>query len=81
MRVGVTGSSGLIGRALTEELEQRGDTVVRFVRPSSGAATGEVVRWDPATGRLDETDLRRVGGLDAVVNLAGAGIGDRRWSA
>ena len=36
------------------------------------------VQWDPARGRLDETALD---GVDAVVNLAGVGIGDRRWNA
>ena len=81
MRVGVTGASGLIGTALVEALAERGDDVVRFVRPTSGPTHGDVVRWDPATGQVDEGDLRRVVGLDAVVNLAGAGIGDRRWTA
>ncbi len=80
MRVGLTGASGLIGRATAAALVERGDTVVTFTRPSGGAATGEAIRWDPSNGRLDEDDLRRVGGLDAIVNLAGAGIGDHRWS-
>jgi len=80
MRVGVTGSSGLIGTALVGALRERGDEVVRFVRPSSKGVDGRDVRWDPAKGAVDESDLRRVGALDAVVNLAGAGIGDRRWS-
>jgi uncharacterized protein (TIGR01777 family) len=39
-------------------------------------ATGEI-GWDPRAGRLDR---RALAGIDAVVNLAGAGIGDRRWS-
>ncbi len=81
MRIGVTGSSGLIGTALIDALRERGDDVVRFVRP--GASTGDsalAVRWDPATHDLDDGDLRKVGGLDAVVHLAGAGIADQRWS-
>ena len=81
VRVGLTGSSGLIGRAVANALRERGDGVVRFIRPTTGASSGETVRWDPANGRLDEADLHRVGGLDAVINLAGAGIGDHRWSA
>ncbi len=81
MRVGVTGSSGFIGSALVAALEDRGDDVVRFVRPDSARRSGEEVRWDPARGLVDEEDLRRVGRFDAVVNLAGAGIADRRWSA
>jgi len=80
VRVGVTGASGFVGRALVTALEERGDTVVRFVRPASDAARGPVVRWDPERGVVDSADLRLAGGFDAVVHLAGAGIGDRRWS-
>jgi uncharacterized protein (TIGR01777 family) len=75
-RVAVTGSSGLIGGALRRHLEARGDEVLRFVRRPP-RAPGEV-EWDPAGGRLDESALE---GVDAVVNLAGVGIGDRRWNA
>jgi len=79
VRVGVTGSSGFIGSAVVEALRQRGDVVTRFVRPESPPG-GPVVRWDPARQMVDEADLARAGGFDAVIHLAGAGIGDRRWS-
>jgi hypothetical protein len=80
VRVGVTGSSGLIGSAVVTALRERGDDVIRFVRPDSVRGTEQVVRWDPSRGLLDDTDLRRVGAFDAVVNLAGAGLADRRWT-
>jgi uncharacterized protein (TIGR01777 family) len=80
VRVGVTGSSGFIGSTLVAALEERGDHVVRFVRPGSPPTSGDVVRWDPARGVVDDADLRANGGFDAVVNLAGVGIADRRWS-
>jgi hypothetical protein len=80
VRVGVTGSSGFIGSALVAALHERGDDVVRFVRPGSPHASGDVIRWDPSKGLVDDGDLRASGGFDAVVNLAGAGIADRRWS-
>jgi uncharacterized protein (TIGR01777 family) len=79
VRVGVTGSSGLIGRSLVAALEERGDEVVRFLRPTSSASGTSSIRWDPTRGDVDEDHLRRAA-LDAVVNLAGTGIGDRRWS-
>lgn len=75
-RVAVTGSSGLIGGALRHALAERGDEVVRLVRHSPSAA--DEVQWDPARGRLDEGALD---GVDAIVNLAGVGIGDHRWNA
>jgi uncharacterized protein (TIGR01777 family) len=74
MQVGITGSSGLIGTALTEHLTATGHRAVPIVRRE--AAPGEI-SWDPATGRLDEAALAP---LDAVVHLAGAGIGDHRWT-
>lgn len=80
MRVGVTGSSGLIGTALVAALHERGDDVVRFVRSPSSPANQRVIRWDPAKGLVDEEEVRRVGHFDAVVNLAGAGIADARWT-
>lgn len=80
MRVGVTGSNGLIGRALVTALAERGDDVVTFVRPGTSQRSSTSVRWDPARDILDAEDLARVGGLDAIVHLAGAGIGDRRWT-
>lgn len=79
MHVGVTGSSGFIGSALVAALQERGDTVTRFVRPTS-PRTGRVVRWDPARGLVDDDDLASAGGFDAVVNLSGTGIADKRWS-
>jgi uncharacterized protein (TIGR01777 family) len=81
MRVGVTGSTGFIGSALVEALTERGDEVVRFIRPESAATSDSVIRWDPRRQIVDDRDLARVGGFDAVVNLAGAGIADRRWNS
>lgn len=81
MRVAISGSSGMIGTALGEHLRARGHTVVPIVRRSDGAGTssqasGEIA-WDPTSGRIDADAFN---GLDAVVHLAGAGIGDKRWT-
>jgi uncharacterized protein (TIGR01777 family) len=74
VRVVVTGSSGLIGQALLSTLESGGhDTTVLVRRPPG---RGEA-RWDPGTGHIDAGALE---GADAVVHLAGAGIGDKRWT-
>jgi len=74
MRVAVSGASGLIGSALCRALEERGDHVVRLVRGTPRA--GEVA-WDPGSGAVDRQGLE---GVEAAVHLAGAGIGDRRWT-
>ena len=75
MRVLITGSTGLIGSALCDSLRSRGTEVIRLVRQQPSAA--DEVFWDPTAGQLDQ---RAVEGFDAVVHLAGAGIGDKRWS-
>ena len=71
----VSGSSGLIGSALVSRLAGAGHHVRRLVRRQAG--TGEI-RWDPIAGELPAAELE---GVDAVVHLAGAGIGDKRWTA
>ena len=74
MRVAITGSTGLIGSALKSHLESLGHDVIRVVRSNP---TGSDVSWSPADGRIDPHALD---GVDAVVHLAGAGIGDKRWT-
>ncbi|NED20863.1 TIGR01777 family protein [Streptomyces sp. SID9913] len=74
-RIAVAGASGLIGGALVGSLTADGHRVVRLVR---GTPRGpDEVRWDPEGGSVDAAGLA---GCDAVVNLAGAGVGDRRWT-
>src|SRR5262245_23017155 len=75
-RVAITGSSGLIGGALSAFLTARGDEVVHLVRRP--ARTPSEVTWDPASRHLDPAALE---GVSAVVNLASAGIGEHRWTA
>lgn len=75
MRVVVTGSSGLIGTALVTGLHSVGHDVVRLVRRRPRAS--DEVFWDPAR---DEIDLDGLGRVDGAVHLAGAGVGDHRWT-
>ncbi|MFP8885075.1 MULTISPECIES: TIGR01777 family oxidoreductase [Streptomyces] len=75
MRIAVTGSSGLIGRALVDSLRADGHEVLRLVRRP--ALTGEEVEWDPGRQYVDAAGLV---GCEAVVHLAGAGVGDHRWT-
>lgn len=74
-RIAVTGSNGLIGSALVYSLRADGHEVVRLVRHDP--RSGDEVRWDPKRQTVDTAGLA---GCDAVVHLAGAGVGDRRWT-
>ena len=76
MKVAITGSSGLIGSALTVSLRADGHQVVRLVRRPPHAA--DEVRWDPQAADAGRPSLS---GVDACVHLAGAGVGDHRWTA
>ncbi|CAM5382816.1 epimerase [Streptomyces spiroverticillatus] len=75
MRIAVTGSTGLIGTALVRSLRADGHQVVRLVRRPARA--GDEVTWDP---RRSYVDAKGLAGCEAVVHLAGAGIGDHRWT-
>lgn len=75
MKIAVTGASGLIGSALVPALRARGDEVIRLVRRP--AVAPDEVSWDPIAGTVD---LDGLAGIDAVVHMAGAGVGDRRWT-
>ena len=75
MKVVVCGASGLIGVPLLERLRADRHDVVQLVRrPARGP---DEVTWDPATGRLDR---RALAGVEAAINLSGAGVGDKRWT-
>jgi uncharacterized protein len=74
-RVAVTGASGLIGTALVGHLKSEGHTVQRFVRRV--AVAPDEISWDPKAGTVD---LQALSGVDAVIHLAGAGVGDHRWT-
>jgi uncharacterized protein (TIGR01777 family) len=76
MKIAVTGSSGLIGSALVPSLVADGHEVLRLVRRTP--RTADEHRWEPAHRRIPGGLLDDV---DAVVNLAGVGVADHRWTA
>ncbi|MEU7531726.1 TIGR01777 family oxidoreductase [Saccharothrix sp. NPDC042600] len=75
MRVLIAGSSGLLGTSLVAALRGAEHEVLRLVRrrPAAPDERG----WDPPAGRID---LGALDGVDAVVNLCGAGVADKRWN-
>jgi uncharacterized protein (TIGR01777 family) len=75
-KIAVTGASGLIGSALVAQLKSDGHQVQKIVRRPARAA--DEVSWNPIKG---EIDLQSLEGVDAVFHLAGAGVGDKRWTS
>jgi uncharacterized protein len=77
MIVAITGSSGLVGTALTDALEANGQLVKRLVRRPVRDQENEI-RWDPEENSIDAAALD---GVDAVVHLAGESLAAHRWTA
>ena len=76
MRIAITGSSGLIGTALTASLKEDGHEVIRLVRHNHPDTDACERHWAP----FGDPDPNPFEGCDVVVHLAGAGLGDKRWS-
>jgi len=71
----MAGASGFLGTRLAERLRASGHDVTRLVRRP--ATQPDEITWDPSQGRLDQA---AVAAADTVINLAGAGVGDHRWT-
>ncbi len=80
MLVVIAGGTGFIGRKLARALVDRGDEVTLLSRTAAPPAEGvRTVAWDPRPGG-DLAWTRTIDGAGAVVNLAGAGVVDERWT-
>jgi hypothetical protein len=75
-KIAITGASGLIGSALVGDLRDKGHEVLRLVRRP--VASADEVQWDP---KNESIDIAALAGVNAVINLAGAGVGDKRWTS
>jgi uncharacterized protein len=76
MRILMAGASGFLGTRLADRLRGQGHDLTRLVRHEARAA--DEAPWKPSAGQLDPS---LVAGADAVINLAGAGVGDKRWTS
>jgi uncharacterized protein (TIGR01777 family) len=74
-RIAVTGASGFLGSAVVNAFRSDGHEVRRLVRRTTAAP--DEVTWDPRAGTVD---LDALAGVEAVIHLAGAGVGDQRWT-
>lgn len=77
-KVLLTGGTGVVGLELTRRLRERGYDVVHLSRIANHEATTPAYAWNPSKHELEPEALD---GVDAIVHLAGANIGERRWTA
>ena len=73
----ISGGSGLIGRALSKLLLQKGHSVVHLGRKENLSSEIKCYRWDLSKKLIDE---RAFENINVIVNLAGAGIADKKWT-
>lgn len=78
LHVLISGGSGVIGRYLTSLLLENGYLVSHLSRKQDQFGRVRVYRWDPEKGILDPVVFE---GVDYLVNLAGANIGESRWTS
>ena len=82
LRVAISGSSGLIGQALTAFLRSGGHTVIRLVRDEAlSKQEKDCIVWDPTRAQLDDAAHELLNGLDGWVHLNGDNIAEGRWTA
>ncbi len=79
MKILISGASGLIGTAVTEQLQPLGHQVFKLVRkpPKSQAE----ILWDPIGKNIDKKSLSAIENLDFAINLSGYSIGKKRWNS
>ena len=76
-KVLIAGGTGLVGKRLSEILEEKGYSVCHLSRRSATNSFYPVYQWDLKKGFIEE---RAFQDTDFVINLAGAGIADRHWT-
>lgn len=77
----ISGGTGLIGSALSQQLIEKGYEVIVLTRQKNKTSPRRnlsYAHWDIKQQTIDETAFKKV---DAIVHLAGANVGDKRWTA
>ena len=78
--VAITGGTGFVGRQLTHSLTKAGNRVIIFSRTPQKHQNEELITYSYWDARKEEIDLPQLSRINAVVNLPGTGIGDKRWT-
>lgn len=74
----IGGGTGLIGQRLCDLLVKRNHNVRLLSRRPKSSSTYPTFKWNPIAGEIDDAALE---GVDAIINLAGAGIADKAWTS
>jgi len=73
----ITGGTGIIGKHLSRKLKEKGYNVLLLSRNSSRGNSNSVYNWNPDKNEIENEAIQRA---DYIIHLAGAGLGDKRWT-
>jgi len=73
----ITGGTGLIGSHLSLKLKENGFNVAFLSRKINTDSAIPVYMWNPDKNIIDP---EAISAADYIIHLAGAGIGDKRWT-
>jgi uncharacterized protein len=73
----IAGGTGLIGQHLAQLLTQKGYNVSLLSRKKDATSPYPIFEWNVERGTIDPAAIAQA---DAVINLAGAGVADARWT-
>lgn len=74
----IAGGTGLLGSRLSQMLKEKNYTVLHLSRKKDLSARFPAYRWDLKNGYIEDEAIEKA---DYIINLAGAGVADRRWTA
>lgn len=77
MTILIAGGTGLLGKRLSQMLKEKGHTVIHLSRRENLSAEFPAYKWDLKKQTIDGRALEKA---DHIINLAGAGIADARWT-
>lgn len=79
--IGIAGGTGFVGQYITRQLTDKGYNVTIFTRNPGKYTGNDKVSYATLDADSGQADVSAVGRLDGAINLSGAGVADKRWTA
>ena len=73
----ITGGTGLVGKHLSNKLQEKGYSVVFLSRASQKVSSIKIFEWNYQDNTIDNSAFNNI---DYIIHLAGANIGEKKWT-